>query len=119
MGGHIDPARVLAYLPGWEGQYYHAHPSYRPGPDLGGEAGFAALARTARELGTRLMPMFRANGVNGAQYPAWPDAVIRNDTDRYADLLNRPDWNGDRFGEGDQVLLSPGGPASVATWWRP
>jgi hypothetical protein len=111
VADHIEPHRVLAYLPGWEGRYYHAYPDYRPGAALGGDVGFAALTATARELGVRLMPMFGANGVHVARYPAWRDAVIRNDTDLYADLLNRPDWDGDRFGEGDQVFLSPGEPA--------
>ncbi|SFT03231.1 hypothetical protein [Saccharopolyspora flava] len=107
---HIDPHRVLAYLPGWEGRYYYAYPRYRPGPDLGGDEGFAELVRTARELGFRLMPMFGGHGANVVQYPDWERAVMRNDTDRYAELLNRPDWDSDRSGEGDQVFLNPGEP---------
>lgn len=107
---HIDGHRVLAYLPGWEGRYYHDYPSYRPGEDLGGAAGLHALAGTARELGVRLMPMFGGHGANVAQYPDWERAVFRNDTDRYVELLNRPDWDSDRSGEGDQVFLNPGEP---------
>ena len=36
--------------------------------------------------------------------------MIRNDTNRYVELLNRPDWDSDRIGEGDQVFLNPGEP---------
>ncbi|TWF94359.1 hypothetical protein [Saccharopolyspora dendranthemae] len=107
---HIDPHRVLAYLPGWEGRYYYAYPRYRPGEDLGGADGFAELVRTAHDLGFRLMPMFGGHGANVTQYPDWERAVMRNDTDRYVELLNRPDWDSDRSGEGDQVFLNPAEP---------
>lgn len=107
---HIDPHRVLAYLPGWEGRYYWAYPRYQPGADLGGRDGFAALMATARELGIRVMPMFGGHGANVTQYPTWEAAVFRNDTNRYVELLNRPDWDSDRVGEGDQVFLNPGEP---------
>jgi hypothetical protein len=106
-----DPARVLAYIPGWEGRYYYDYPDYSPGTDLGGAEGFARLADRARELGVRLMPMFGANGVNAGKYPAWADAAILNDSGRYPVMLNTPDWDGDRFAEGDQVFLNPGAPA--------
>ncbi|MBA8827422.1 hypothetical protein FHX42_004818 [Saccharopolyspora lacisalsi] len=107
---HIDPRRVLAYLPGWEGRYYFSYPDYRPGADLGGRAGFEELVATAAELGVRLMPMFGGNGVNVKQYPRWEQAAIHNRTNRYVELLNRPDWDGDRIGEGNQVFLNPGEP---------
>ncbi|MCA1226079.1 MULTISPECIES: hypothetical protein [unclassified Saccharopolyspora] len=110
LSGHVEPHRVLAYLPGWEGRYYHDYPRYRPGADLGGDAGFHRLADAARELGVRLMPMFGGHGANVTAYPDWERSVIRNDTGRYAELLNRPDWDGDRTGEGDQVFLNPGEP---------
>lgn len=108
--GHIDGHRVLAYLPGWEGRYYHDYPRYRPGGDLGGAAGFSELVATARELGARLMPMFGGHGANVVRYPDWERAVLRNDTDRYVELINRPDWDSDRQGEGDQVFLNPAEP---------
>ncbi len=107
---HIPPHRVLAYLTGWEGRYYHDYPQYRPGADLGGEAGFAELVDTAHRLGMHVMPMFGGHGANVNRYPAWEQAVIRNDTNRYVELLNRPDWDSDRIGEGDQVFLNPGEP---------
>ncbi|MGW0890996.1 hypothetical protein [Saccharopolyspora sp. NPDC002578] len=108
--GHIEPHRVLAYLPGWEGRYYHDYPRYRPGADLGGERGFHELTDAARALGVRLMPMFGGHGANVAQYADWRSSVFQNDTGRYVELLNRPDWDGDRTGEGDQVFLNPGEP---------
>ncbi|MFR9729008.1 hypothetical protein ACL03H_07230 [Saccharopolyspora sp. MS10] len=107
---HVEPHRVLAYLPGWEGRYYHDYPRYRPGADLGGERGFGELAASARSLGVRLMPMFGGHGANVTRYPDWRSSVLLNDTGRYAELLNRPDWDSDRTGEGDQVFLNPGEP---------
>ena len=106
----VEPRRVLAYLPGWEGRYYYEYPYYKPGDDLGGEAGFRRLVDRAKELGVRLMPMFGANGANVTQYPRWEKAAIRNDTNRYPTMLNSPDWDGDRYPEGDQVFLNPGEP---------
>lgn len=107
---HIEPRRVLAFLPGWEGRYYYDYPRYAPGADLGGPAGFDALVRQAHELGFRIMPMFGGSGANAAQYPRWREAALRNDTGRYVELINRPDWDGDRAPEGDQVFCSPGEP---------
>jgi hypothetical protein len=110
VASEIDGRRVLAYLPGWEGRYYHVYPRYEPGPDLGGPEGFRALIATAHELGIRVMPMFGAHGANVSMYADWQVAAIRNDTDRYLALLNAPDWDGDRAGEGDQIFLNPGEP---------
>lgn len=106
----IEGRHVLAYLPGWEGRYYHVYPLYEPGPDVGGVEGFEALIATAHELGVHVMPMFGAHGANISRYPDWELAAIRNDTDRYLTLLNAPDWDGDRAGEGDQIFLNPGEP---------
>ena len=106
----VDPSRVLAYLPGWEGRYYFDYPHYSPGAALGGEDGFTRLAARARDLGVRLMPMFGANGANVEKYPRWQEAAIRNDSNRYPAMLNSPDWDGDRYPEGDQVFLNPGEP---------
>jgi hypothetical protein len=102
--------RLLAYLPGWEGRYYWQYPIYRPGEDLGGEAGFARLVATARTLGVHLMPMFGANGANVRRYPQWENAAFRSPSDRYVELVNKPDWDSDRVGEDEQVFLNPGEP---------
>jgi hypothetical protein len=107
---HIPGEQVLAYVPGWEGRYYFAYPFYRPGEDLGGEAGFRRLLTTARSLGVRVMPMFGANGANAQLYPDWEQAAFRNRTGRVVRLINCPDWDTDRAGEDDQVFLNPGEP---------
>lgn len=107
---HIEPRRVLVQLPGWEGRFYYDYPRYAPGADLGGPADFRALAEEAHSLGFKLMPVFGGNGANAARYPRWREAALRNDTDRYVELINRPDWDGDRVGEGDQVFCTPGEP---------
>jgi hypothetical protein len=103
--------RVLAYLPGWEGRYYWQYPWYRPGDDLGGEQGFTRLVERARSLGVHLMPMLGANGANVNRYADWETAAFRSPSDRYVEVVNRPDWDNDRTGEDDQVFLSPGDPA--------
>lgn len=102
--------RVLAYLPGWEGRYYWQYPEYRPAPDLGGDTGFGRLCDVARRLGVHLMPMFGANGANVNRYPNWKQAAFRSPSNRYVELINRPDWDNDRSGEDDQVFLNPGEP---------
>jgi hypothetical protein len=102
--------RVLALLAGWEGRYYFDYPNYRPSDDLGGETGFRRLMRAAHRLGVHVMPMFGATGANATQYAGWRRAVLRNRTNRYAELVNRPDWDGDRSGEDDQIFLNPGEP---------
>lgn len=110
LAGLVAPERVLVYLPGWEGRYYYDYPHYYPSPELGGGDGFAAFVDRAHRLGYRLMPMFGANGANAARYPGWESAAIRNPGNRYPVMLNSPDWDGDRFPEGDQVFLNPGEP---------
>jgi len=107
---HIDGDRVLAFLPGWEGRYYFDYPHFAPAEALGGPAGFGRLADTAAETGVTLLPMFGAHGANTQVYPQWSEAALRNPTDRYVDLLNKPDWDGDRTGEQDQVFLNTGHP---------
>jgi len=102
--------RILAYLPGWEGRYYWQYPVYGPGKDLGGEVGFSRLVETARGLGVHLMPMFGANGANVHRYPQWEQAAFRSPSNRFVELVNEPDWDGDRHGEDDQVFLNPGEP---------
>jgi hypothetical protein len=110
VASHIPGEQVLAYLPGWEGRYYHAYPNYAPGEALGGDASFRRLAATARELGVHLMPMFGMHGANAGEYPGWRKAIFRNRTDRYSVFVNFPDWDLDRSGEDDQIFLNPGEP---------
>jgi hypothetical protein len=103
--------RILAYLPGWEGRYYWQYPNYQPGEELGGENGFLRLVERARSLGVHLMPMLGANGANVHRYPDWEQAAFRSPSNRYVELVNRPDWDNDRAGEDEQVFLNPGEPA--------
>ena len=110
VADHIEGRAVLAYLPGWEGRYYHAYPTYEPSERLGGPAGFDRLITTAHDRGIRVMPMFGAQGVNAAGYPAWEDCAFRTRTDRMPALINKPDWDGDRSGDDDQVFCNPGHP---------
>jgi hypothetical protein len=112
----IEGERVLAYLPGWEGRYYWQYGDYRPEPQLGGEAGFAALCDGARALGVHLMPMFGGNCVNLA-LPRFrnldPTAVLKSAT-RNRFHGNQPDWDFARAHDtGWQAWLNPGHPA-----WR-
>jgi hypothetical protein len=107
----VPGERILAYLPGWEGRYYSQYPVYRPGAELGGEAGFMRLVERARTLGVHLMPMLGANGANVNRYPDWESAAFRSPSNRYVELINRPDWDNDRAGEDEQVFLNPGEPA--------
>jgi hypothetical protein len=106
----VPGEHVLAYLPGWEGRYYWQYPNYQPGEDLGGEAGFSRLVERARALGVHLMPMLGANGINVHRYPDWERAAFRSPSNRYVELINRPDWDNDRAGEDEQVFLNPGEP---------
>jgi hypothetical protein len=109
----IDGRRVLAYLPGWEGRYYWQYGEWRPEPRLGGEEGFAALCKGARELGVRLMPMFGGNCVNarlprfrGLESAAWMKSATGN---RFHG--NQPDWDFARAHDtGWQAWLNPGHP---------
>ncbi len=106
----VSGERILAYLPGWEGRYYHAYPWYRPSDDLGGHDGFVRFVAAAHDLGVHVMPMFGMHGANAARYPDWERAAFRTRTDRMVTLVNKPDWDGDRSGEDDQVFLNPGEP---------
>lgn len=107
---HIDPGAVMAYVPGWEGRYYHDYPVYRPGAALGGADGFRRFVGVAHDLGVRVMPMFGVHGANVRRYPSWEQAAFRTRTNRMVTLVNKPDWDGDRSGEDDQVFLNPGEP---------
>ncbi|MBB5874525.1 hypothetical protein F4553_007959 [Allocatelliglobosispora scoriae] len=61
LGEKIDPKRILAYLPGWEGRYYRWYGRFDVDERMGGAAGFRRLVEGAHDLGARIMPMFGAN----------------------------------------------------------
>lgn len=110
----IEPERLLAYLPGWEGRYYWQYGDYRPDPRMGGEEGFARLVDGARELGVRLMPMFGINVVNRTieNFEQWGAPAITTS----ASGLNggrTVDWDSSRhYDHGWGAVLNPGAP----TW---
>lgn len=113
VAARIEGRRVLAYLPGFEGRYYWQYGEWRPEPRLGGEEGFAALCKGARELGVHLMPMFGGNCVN-ATLPRFrdldPRAYLKSATgNRFHG--NQPDWDFSRAHDtGWQAWLNPGHP---------
>ncbi|MDI1466083.1 hypothetical protein QEZ54_34420 [Catellatospora sp. KI3] len=61
LSEQIDPQRILAYLPGWEGRYYRWYGRFGTDERLGGPDGFRRLIEGAHSLGARIMPMFGAN----------------------------------------------------------
>ncbi|MDB5076910.1 MAG: hypothetical protein JWO42_3089 [Chloroflexi bacterium] len=114
LSDRIEPHRLLVYLPGWEGRYYWQYGEYRPDPRMGGDEGFAHLAREARRLGVHLMPMFGINHVNRAMdnYEQWgaPAAAMSAGGNPTAGSV---DWDGSRhFDHAWGSLLNPGSP----TW---
>jgi len=49
------PEDTLVYIPGWNGAYDSTYPSYRPHPDLGGEARFKEMVDAFHANGFRVM----------------------------------------------------------------
>jgi hypothetical protein len=114
LSERIDPVRILAYLPGWEGRYYWQYGDYRPDPRLGGVAGFATLTREAKRLGVRLMPMFGLNYANRGlpNYEQWGTPAEFRSAGGYASGAS-VDWDSARhFDHGWGAILNPGSP----TW---
>jgi hypothetical protein len=105
----IPPARVLVFLPAWDGRYYYDYPTYRVSPRLGGEEGFRRLIGEAQQLGFRMMPMFGLNAANRT-LPSWPGiaggATCKIDGDVYH--LNWVDWNNDRHQDGWLAYMNVG-----------
>ncbi len=116
LGERIDPRRVLVYLPGWEGRYYWQYGDYRPDARMGGESGFHALMRGAKELGMPVMPMFGINVVNVAteNYERW-GATATFTTAGGHPASGSVDWDGSRhYDHGWGRLLNPAAP----TWQK-
>jgi hypothetical protein len=113
VASQIPPARVLVFLPAWDGRYYWNYPTYQPDPRLGGEAGFKALMETGRQMGFHMMPMFGTNSANDRlpEFPKFADATMAQiDGDPY--YLNWVDWDNDRHMEGWMPYMNVG----VASW---
>lgn len=114
LAARIEPRRILAYLPGWEGRYYWQYGDYRPDPRMGGEQGFARLVDGAGEMGVRLMPMFGINYANRgmANFERW-GAPALSMTAGGIGGGRTCDWDGSRhYDHGWGALLNPGAP----TW---
>jgi hypothetical protein len=114
LGERIDPTRILAYLPGWEGRYYWQYGDYRPDQRMGGEAGFAALVQGAHRLGARVMPMFGLNYANRGlpNFEQWGEPARFGSAGGYGHGAS-VDWDGARhFDHGWGAMLNPGAP----TW---
>jgi len=114
LAERIEPERILAYLPGWEGRYYWQYGDYRPDPRMGGEEGFRRLVEGAREMGIHVMPMFGINVVNRGlpNYEQWgaPAEVVSAGGSQFGGSV---DWDGSRHHDhGHGGLLNPGSP----TW---
>ncbi len=109
IGERIPPARVLVFLPAWDGRYYYDYPTYRAAERMGGEAGFQRLVSEARRLGFHVAPMFGLNAAN-RRLPSWAQlqggAVAKLDGDVYN--LNWVDWNNDRHQDGWLAYMNVG-----------
>lgn len=114
LAERIEPRRLLAYLPGWEGRYYWQYGDYRPDPRMGGEAGLADLVAGAAQLGVRLMPMFGINYANRgiANFERWGAPALALTAGGIGGGRTC-DWDGSRhYDHGWGAALNPGAP----TW---
>jgi hypothetical protein len=114
IAARIPPARVLVFLPAWDGRYYWDYPNYTVPARMGGEAGFRALITEARALGFKMMPMFGTNAANRKQ-PVWSTvsagATYKLDGNAYD--ISWVDWNNDRHQDGWLSYMNLGADA-----WR-
>lgn len=114
LAERIEPRRVLAYLPGWEGRYYFQFGDLRPDPRMGGEEGFARLIDGAKRLGMRVMPMFMINGANPRTegFASWGEPSIYQSAGGYRQNWGSCDWDTSRhYGHNTGHGLNPGAPA--------
>ncbi|MCC7353126.1 MAG: hypothetical protein IT330_05150 [Anaerolineae bacterium] len=79
------PPDTLFYIPGWQGAYDSTHPTYRPRPELGGDAAFREMVNGIHECGYRVMIHTTGWGID----PYHPDMdkldhlVLRDDEGDY------------------------------------
>lgn len=108
----IEPKRILAYLPGWEGRYYWKYGNYCPDDRMGGEKGFIKLVQGANDLGVHVMPMFGINIVNRGleNYEEWgAPSEFRSPSGNCFD--GSVDWDGSRhYDHGSGANLNPAAP---------
>lgn len=114
LAERIEPHRILAYLPGWEGRYYWQYGDYRPDPRMGGPAEFGRLVKRAKALGIHVMPMFGINVVNRnlENFEQWGAPAISSHAGGLPQA-GSVDWDSSRhYDLGWGALLNPGAP----TW---
>jgi hypothetical protein len=112
LAERIEPKRILAYLPGWEGRYYWKYGNYTPDDRMGGVKGFDKLVTGAKDLGVRVMPMFGINIVNrgSENYEEWgsPSEFRSPSGNRYDGSV---DWDSSRhYDQGFGANLNPAAP---------
>ncbi len=97
----IDPAKVMVFLPAWDGRYYWEYPVYEVDSRLGGEGGFRSLIDEGHRMGFHFVPMFGLNSANTQlpDYTRFADARTR-EIDGNAFNLAWVDWDNDRHDEG-------------------
>jgi hypothetical protein len=114
ISARIPPARVLVFLPAWDGRYYWDYPNYTVPARMGGEPGFKTLISQSRALGFKMMPMFGTNAANRKQ-PGWSKisggATYKIDGNAYD--ISWVDWNNDRHQDGWLAYMNLGADA-----WR-
>ncbi len=108
----IEPERILAYLPGWEGRYYWQYGDYGPDERMGGEKGFRTLCEEAGKLGVHLMPMFGINIVSTHHegFATWGEtSEPRTASGNFG--RGSVDWDGSRhYDHGSLRSLNPAAP---------
>lgn len=109
----VDPKRILAYLPGWEGRYYYQYGEFSPCPKLGGPKGFRKLMDAAREMGTHIMPMFMINGANPHHegFGRWGKDSFYVNPSGFPQYWGSCDWDTSRhYDHNCGMALNPGAP---------
>lgn len=112
LSKEIDPARVMIYIPGFEGRYYWQYGEYGACDELGGERGLKALVARAHELGYHIVPMLGINITNtkteGYERFGAPSQFV---TSGGLYPKNIVDWDSSRaFDHGWCAYLNPGAP---------
>lgn len=112
LSQRIDPRRILAYLPGWEGRYYWKYGNYCADERMGGEKGLRKLIEEAKKIGVHVMLMFGINIVNKGteNYQQWgaPSEAISAGGFKQSGSV---DWDSSRhYDHGSGVGLNPAAP---------
>lgn len=110
LTNHIEPKRILVYLPGWDGRYYWNYGHYKPSQSLGGEDGFIYMLSELRKMGVHTMLMVGLNLVNRCtqNFEQWGQPSISTNVSGLPQT-SLVDWDGSRhYQHGFNVMLSIG-----------